>query len=228
MTTFLSRVEPVAGPVLGLPEHHALAATVFLGYPEREVTRLRRRPSRSSPPSTDSTVPRSAGDVSPSGRFDGTEVGGQARLGTQPAHERKCTTMTIELPALPFAPDALESRGLSKETIEYHYGKHHQTYVTNLNGLIEGTELRRRVARGDHRAPRTSGDGVFNNAAQVWNHTFYWNCLSPDAAAASRAATSASRSTRRSARTRRSPRSSRQRPRRSSGPAGRGSSTTAA
>ena len=86
--------------------------------------------------------------------------------------------MTIELPALPFAPDALESRGLSKETIDYHYGKHHQTYVTNLNGLIEGTELSD-ASLEEIIAAKDVGDGVFNNAAQVWNHTFYWNCLSP-------------------------------------------------
>ncbi len=86
--------------------------------------------------------------------------------------------MTIELPALPFAPDALESRGLSKETIDYHYGKHHQTYVTNLNGLIEGTELAD-ASLEEIIAAKDVGDGVFNNAAQVWNHTFYWNCLSP-------------------------------------------------
>jgi Fe-Mn family superoxide dismutase len=86
--------------------------------------------------------------------------------------------MTIELPALPFAPDALESRGLSKETIDYHYGKHHQTYVTNLNGLIEGTELAD-ASLEEIVAAKDVGDGVFNNAAQVWNHTFYWNCLSP-------------------------------------------------
>jgi Fe-Mn family superoxide dismutase len=85
--------------------------------------------------------------------------------------------MTIELPALPFAPDALESRGLSNETIEYHYGKHHQAYVTNLNGLIEGTELSE-ASLEDIIDAKDVGDGVFNNAAQVWNHTFYWNCLS--------------------------------------------------
>ena len=84
--------------------------------------------------------------------------------------------MAIELPPLPFAPDALESKGLSKETIEYHYGKHHQAYVTNLNGMIEGTDkadlpLEQIIMEAD--------GGMFNNAAQVWNHTFYWNCLSP-------------------------------------------------
>ena len=85
--------------------------------------------------------------------------------------------MAIELPPLPFAPDALESKGLSKETIEYHYGKHHQAYVTNLNGMIEGTDkadmpLEQIIMEAD--------GGMFNNAAQVWNHTFYWNCLKPN------------------------------------------------
>ncbi|NLD76530.1 MAG: superoxide dismutase [Acidimicrobiales bacterium] len=85
--------------------------------------------------------------------------------------------MAIELPPLPFAEDALESKGLSKETIEYHYGKHHAAYVNNLNGLIEGTEhadssLEEIILAADP-------GGLFNNAAQVWNHTFYWNCLSP-------------------------------------------------
>ena len=85
--------------------------------------------------------------------------------------------MAIELPPLPFAPDALESKGLSKETIDFHYGKHHQAYVNTLNGLIEGTEhadssLEEIILAADP-------GGLFNNAAQVWNHTFYWNCLSP-------------------------------------------------
>ena len=85
--------------------------------------------------------------------------------------------MAIELPPLPFAEDALASKGLSKETIEYHYGKHHAAYVKNLNGLIEGTEhadssLEEIILAAD-------AGGLFNNSAQVWNHTFYWNCLSP-------------------------------------------------
>jgi len=86
--------------------------------------------------------------------------------------------MTIELPALPFAPDALASRGLSEETIEYHYGKHHATYVKTLNGLIKGTEHENadleEIIKAADEGP------LFNNAAQVWNHTFYWNCLSPE------------------------------------------------
>ncbi|MGB3053308.1 MAG: superoxide dismutase [Acidimicrobiales bacterium] len=85
--------------------------------------------------------------------------------------------MAIELPPLPFAPDALESKGLSKETIDYHYGKHHAAYVNQLNGLIDGTEhadssLEEIILAAD-------AGPLFNNSAQVWNHTFYWNCLSP-------------------------------------------------
>jgi len=83
--------------------------------------------------------------------------------------------MAIELPALPYARDALAPH-ISAETIDFHYGKHHQTYVTNLNNLIAGTEF----ADADLESiVRKSQGGLFNNAAQVWNHTFYWNCLSP-------------------------------------------------
>ncbi|MBP6261277.1 MAG: superoxide dismutase [Fe] [Chromatiaceae bacterium] len=84
--------------------------------------------------------------------------------------------MTHSLPALPYAMDALAPT-LSQETLEYHYGKHHQTYVTNLNNLIPGTEFE---ALSLEDIIMKSSGGVFNNAAQVWNHTFYWNCLSPN------------------------------------------------
>ncbi len=84
--------------------------------------------------------------------------------------------MTHALPALPYALDALAPT-LSQETLEYHYGKHHQTYVTNLNNLIPGTEFE---AMSLEDIIMKSSGGVFNNAAQVWNHTFYWNCLSPN------------------------------------------------
>ncbi|MHB0991847.1 MAG: superoxide dismutase [Burkholderiales bacterium] len=84
--------------------------------------------------------------------------------------------MTHELPALPYAKDALQPH-ISAETIEYHYGKHHQTYVTNLNNLIKNTEFENMSL--DDTIMKSSG-GMFNNAAQVWNHTFYWNCLSPN------------------------------------------------
>ena len=83
--------------------------------------------------------------------------------------------MAIELPALPWARDALAPH-ISAETIDYHYGKHHQAYVTNLNNQIKGTEFEN--ADLETIIKKSSG-GVFNNAAQIWNHTFYWNCLSP-------------------------------------------------
>ena len=84
--------------------------------------------------------------------------------------------MAHELPPLPFANDALEPV-ISAETIDYHYGKHHQAYVTNLNKLVPGTEFEN--ANLEDIVLNASG-GIFNNAAQVWNHTFYWNGLSPD------------------------------------------------
>ena len=84
--------------------------------------------------------------------------------------------MAFELPALPYANDALAPH-ISAETIEYHYGKHHQTYVTNLNNLVPGTEFEG-LSLED--IIKKSSGGIFNNAAQVWNHTFYWNCLSPN------------------------------------------------
>ena len=83
--------------------------------------------------------------------------------------------MAHELPALPYAPDALEPV-ISAETIDFHYGKHHQAYVTNLNNLVPGTEFEN--ASLEEIVMKSSG-GIFNNAAQVWNHTFYWNGLSP-------------------------------------------------
>ncbi|HIF9231830.1 TPA: superoxide dismutase [Fe] [Photobacterium damselae] len=85
--------------------------------------------------------------------------------------------MAFELPALPYAKDALEPH-ISAETIEYHYGKHHNTYVVKLNGLVEGTDL---ADKSLEEIIKSSAGGVFNNAAQVWNHTFYWHCLSPNA-----------------------------------------------
>ncbi len=84
--------------------------------------------------------------------------------------------MAHQLPELPYAKDALAPT-ISAETLEYHYGKHHQTYVTNLNKLIEGTEFANATLED---IIKKSSGGLFNNAAQVWNHTFYWNCLSPN------------------------------------------------
>ena len=83
--------------------------------------------------------------------------------------------MAIELPALPYARDALAPH-ISAETIDYHYGKHHQAYVTNLNNLIKGTEFE---AMDLVSIVKKAQGGMFNNAAQIWNHTFYWNSLSP-------------------------------------------------
>ncbi len=88
--------------------------------------------------------------------------------------------MSFELPKLPYALDALEPH-ISKETLEYHYGKHHQTYVTNLNNLVKGTDLENKSLE---ELVKTTEGGIFNNAAQVWNHTFYWNCLAPNAGGA--------------------------------------------
>ena len=84
--------------------------------------------------------------------------------------------MAFELPALPFAKDALEPH-ISAETLDFHHGKHHNTYVTKLNGLVEGTDL---AEKSLEEIIKTSSGGVFNNAAQIWNHTFYWNSLSPN------------------------------------------------
>lgn len=84
--------------------------------------------------------------------------------------------MAFELPALPYALDALQPY-ISKETLEYHYGKHHLAYVNNLNNLIQNTEFANESL--ENIILRSSG-GIFNNAAQVWNHTFYWHCLSPN------------------------------------------------
>ena len=84
--------------------------------------------------------------------------------------------MAFQLPELPFERDALEPH-ISKETLDYHYGKHHHTYVVKLNGLVEGTEQENKSLE---EIIRTSEGGIFNNAAQVWNHTFYWQCLSPN------------------------------------------------
>ncbi|USX13031.1 superoxide dismutase [Fe] [Oxalobacteraceae bacterium OTU3CAMAD1] len=84
--------------------------------------------------------------------------------------------MEHTLPALPYAIDALAPH-ISQETLEYHYGKHHQTYVTNLNNLIKGTEFEN-LSLED--IIKKSSGGVFNNSAQVWNHTFYWNSLTPN------------------------------------------------
>jgi superoxide dismutase, Fe-Mn family len=85
--------------------------------------------------------------------------------------------MIHQLPVLPYALDALEPF-ISKETMEYHYGKHHQTYVSNLNTQIKGSAFESMSLEGI--VMRSTGS-IFNNAAQVWNHNFYWSCLVPNA-----------------------------------------------
>ncbi len=84
--------------------------------------------------------------------------------------------MTFSLPALPYEMDALAPH-ISKETLEYHYGKHHNTYVVNLNNLTKDTDHANSTLE---EVIKNSDGGLFNNAAQVWNHTFYWNSLSPN------------------------------------------------
>ncbi|MFS8831703.1 superoxide dismutase [Fe], partial [Synechococcus sp. R8-2] len=88
--------------------------------------------------------------------------------------------MAFELPALPYPADALKPY-MSAETFSYHHGKHHAAYVANLNKLIEGTELANKSL--EEIIKTTFGDpdkvGIFNNAAQVWNHTFFWESMKP-------------------------------------------------
>ena len=84
--------------------------------------------------------------------------------------------MAIELPPLPYERNALEPH-ISAETLDYHYGKHHKTYVDNLNKQIEGTEFAELPLEA---IIRKAQGGMFNNAAQIWNHTFYWHCLKPN------------------------------------------------
>ncbi len=86
--------------------------------------------------------------------------------------------MAFELPPLPYDMDALAPH-ISKETLEYHYGKHHQAYVTNLNKAIEGTEHESKSLEQIIKDAELNS-GLFNNAAQTWNHTFYWSCMAPD------------------------------------------------
>jgi len=83
--------------------------------------------------------------------------------------------MAFTLPDLPYAKDALEPH-ISEETLEYHHGKHHNAYVTNLNGLITGTDM---ADKSLEEIVGAAQGGVFNNAAQVWNHSFYWKCMKP-------------------------------------------------
>ena len=84
--------------------------------------------------------------------------------------------MEHQLPALPYAKDALAPH-ISAETMEFHYGKHHQTYVTNLNNLIKGTEFENAALED---IIKKSSGGLYNNSAQVWNHTFFWSSMKPN------------------------------------------------
>lgn len=85
--------------------------------------------------------------------------------------------MEHQLPPLPYAKDALAPH-MSAETFEYHYGKHHQAYVTNLNNLIKGTEFEDKSLEDIVKS--APAGGIYNNAAQVWNHSFFWNCMKPN------------------------------------------------
>ena len=96
--------------------------------------------------------------------------------------------MEHTLPALPYAKDALAPH-ISAETLEFHYGKHHQAYVTNLNNLIKGTEYENLDLEAI--VKKAPAGGVYNNAAQVWNHTFFWNCLTPNGGGAPKGALAA-------------------------------------
>ncbi|OIQ89780.1 superoxide dismutase [mine drainage metagenome] len=84
--------------------------------------------------------------------------------------------MEHQLPALPYAKSALAPH-ISEETMEYHYGKHHQTYVTNLNNLIKGTEFENASLE---EIIKKSAAGIYNNSAQIWNHTFFWSSMKPN------------------------------------------------
>lgn len=95
--------------------------------------------------------------------------------------------MAFELPPLPYAKNALAPH-ISEETLEFHYGKHHNTYVVNLNNLVAGTDM---ADMSLEDIIKNSDGGIFNNAAQVWNHTFYWNCLSPNGGGAATGAIAA-------------------------------------
>ena len=156
-------------------------------------------------------------------------VAGARGADGSPASIQATGAPMIELPKLPWGESDL-SPHISQETISYHYGKHHKAYVDNTNRMIAGTELATASLEDIVKATAGKADkkGLFNNAAQVWNHTFYWKSLSPEgrrrahrqAARYGQVATSAtSRSSRRSSRRPRS---------RSSAPAGRGSCSRAA
>jgi Fe-Mn family superoxide dismutase len=103
-------------------------------------------------------------------------VGVSTKITRLQNHQTKGRTMEHTLPPLPYAIDALAPH-ISQETLEYHYGKHHQAYVTNLNNLIKGTEFENLSLE---EIIKKSSGGIFNNSAQIWNHTFFWNSLTPN------------------------------------------------
>ncbi|AAU49879.1 superoxide dismutase [Burkholderia mallei ATCC 23344] len=111
------------------------------------------------------------------GYSDSPTIGRSAASNTAlPTYTSKEPIMAHTLPPLPYAEDALAPH-ISQETIQFHYGKHHQAYVTNLNNLIPGTEFENLPLE---EIVKKSSGGIFNNAAQIWNHTFFWNSLSPN------------------------------------------------
>lgn len=106
---------------------------------------------------------------------------GKSLFVNQSLINKKGAEMTISLPELPYARNALAPH-ISEKTLNFHYGKHHNAYVVNLNKLIEGTDLAKKSLEEiiQISAKDASKGGIFNNAAQVWNHTFYWNSMSPN------------------------------------------------
>ncbi|ABA49219.1 superoxide dismutase [Burkholderia pseudomallei 1710b] len=111
------------------------------------------------------------------GYSDSPTIGRSAASNTAlPTYTSKEPIMAHTLPPLPYAEDALAPH-ISQETIQFHYGKHHQAYVTNLNNLIPGSEFENLPLE---EIVKKSSGGIFNNAAQIWNHTFFWNSLSPN------------------------------------------------
>jgi Fe-Mn family superoxide dismutase len=99
---------------------------------------------------------------------------------TPPTLDTGADPMAFELPALPYAPDALAPH-MSAETLEFHHGKHHKAYVDKTNGLVAGTDLANASLSAVIKAAKETGNtGLFNNSAQIWNHSFFWQCLSPE------------------------------------------------
>src|SRR5437660_912007 len=133
----------------------------------------RASPARGPPPP--------ARNAAGAGAFHVTEDFAQPMARMSPATTVKGQVMAFELPPLPYPTNALEPY-TSARTLEFHHGKHHQTYVTTLNKLVEGSPMARQsleeLIKSTHKDQ--SKTAVFNNAAQVWNHTFFWNCMKPN------------------------------------------------